>query len=79
MYKLTRGNFLFIDIVGAGNGHDAYEKLKAGATVVQIYSRMTYRYAGPGVVSRRAHGREWAEMRGGCGWIGSCEYLLGEK
>lgn len=50
MYKLTNGNVFLIGIGGVGNGHDAYEKLKAGASVVQIYSRMVYE--GPGVVSR---------------------------
>ena len=50
MYKLTRGNVFIIGIGGVGSGHDAYEKLKAGASVVQIYSRMVYE--GPGVVSR---------------------------
>jgi len=50
MYKLTGGNVFLIGIGGIGNGHDAYEKIKAGASVVQIYSRMVYE--GPGVVSR---------------------------
>lgn len=50
MYKLTGGDVFIIGIGGVGNGRDAYEKLKAGASLVQIYSRMTYE--GPGVVSR---------------------------
>lgn len=50
MYKLTDGNIFIVGIGGVGSGHDAYEKLKAGASVVQIYSRMVYE--GPGVVSR---------------------------
>ena len=33
-----------------GSGRDAYDKLKAGASLVQIYSMMVYE--GPGVVSR---------------------------
>jgi len=50
MYKLTEGKVFLIGIGGVGTGQDAYEKLKAGASVVQIYSRMVYE--GPGVVSR---------------------------
>lgn len=50
MYELTDGNVFIVGIGGVGSGHDAYEKLKAGASVVQIYSRMVYE--GPGVVSR---------------------------
>lgn len=50
MYKLTEGNVFIVGIGGVGSGNDAYEKLKAGASVVQIYSQMIYN--GPGVVSR---------------------------
>lgn len=50
MYRFTGGNVFIVGIGGVGSGKDAYEKLKAGASVVQIYSRMTYE--GPGVVSR---------------------------
>ncbi len=50
MYRLTNGNVFIIGIGGVGTGRDAYEKLAAGASLVQIYSRMTYE--GPGVVSR---------------------------
>lgn len=50
MYKFTEGNVFIIGIGGVGSGRDAYEKIRAGASVVQIYSRMTYE--GPGVVSR---------------------------
>ena len=50
MYELTEGNVFIIGVGGVGCGHDVYEKLKAGASVVQIYSRMVYE--GPGLVSR---------------------------
>ena len=50
MYSLTGGKLFIIGIGGVGSGHDAYEKLKAGASAVQIYSRMVYE--GPGLVSR---------------------------
>lgn len=50
MYSLTGGKLFIIGIGGVGSGHDAYEKLRAGASAVQIYSRMVYE--GPGLISR---------------------------
>lgn len=50
MYSLTKGKVPIIGVGGVGSGRDAYEKLKAGASLVQIYSMMVYE--GPGVVSR---------------------------
>lgn len=50
VYRLTNGEIPIIGVGGVGSGHDVYEKLKAGASLVQIYSMMVYK--GPGVVSR---------------------------
>ena len=50
LYSLTDGNVPIVGVGGVGSGHDAYEKLKAGASLVEIYSMMVYE--GPGVVSR---------------------------
>ncbi len=50
MFKLTEGRVPIIGVGGVGSGRDAYDKLKAGATLVQVYSMMVYE--GPGVVSR---------------------------
>ena len=50
MYKLTNGKVFIIGVGGVGSGRDAYDKLKAGASLVEIYSMMVYE--GPGVVSR---------------------------
>jgi dihydroorotate dehydrogenase len=50
MYSLTGGNIFIVGIGGVGSGHDAYKKLKAGASVVQLYSQMVYE--GPGLISR---------------------------
>ena len=41
-----------------GSGKDAYEKLKAGASLIQVYSMLVY--GGPGLVSRIRH--ELAEI-----------------
>lgn len=53
LYRLTNGDVFIIGVGGVGSGEDAYEKLKAGASVVQIYSMMVYK--GPGCVSRIRH------------------------
>ena len=50
MYKLTNGKVPIIGSGGVASGRDAYDKLKAGASCVEIYSSMVYE--GPGVVSR---------------------------
>jgi dihydroorotate dehydrogenase len=53
LYEITQGKLIIIGVGGIGNGHDAYEKLKAGASLVQIYSMMVYH--GPGLVSTIRH------------------------
>ena len=53
LYQAMNGNVFIIGVGGVGSGEDAYEKLKAGASVVQIYSMMVYQ--GPGCVSRIRH------------------------
>ena len=50
MYKLTDGKVPIIGVGGVENGYDVYEKLRAGASVVQLYSMLTYK--GPGQVAR---------------------------
>lgn len=50
LFALTNGEVPIVGVGGIGSGHDAYEKLKAGASLVQVYSMLVYK--GPGVVSR---------------------------
>eukprot|EP00985_Skeletonema_marinoi_P026618 scaffold20741_cov129-Skeletonema_marinoi.AAC.3 len=52
MYRLTNGTIPIIGVGGVGSGRDAYDKLKlkAGASLIQVYSMKLYE--GPGVVSR---------------------------
>lgn len=50
MYKLTKGTVPIIGVGGVGSGRDAYDKLRAGASLIQVYSMMVYE--GPGCVSR---------------------------
>uniref|UniRef100_A0A6V7J810 Dihydroorotate dehydrogenase catalytic domain-containing protein n=1 Tax=Bracon brevicornis TaxID=1563983 RepID=A0A6V7J810_9HYME len=50
MYRRTRGK---IPIIGAGgifNGQEAYKKITAGASLVQIYT--SYAYHGPPIVQK---------------------------
>mmetsp|Transcript_7459 Transcript_7459/g.8575 ORF Transcript_7459/g.8575 Transcript_7459/m.8575 type:complete len:388 (-) Transcript_7459:1224-2387(-) len=42
MYTLTKGTVPIIGVGGIGSGADALEKIKAGASLVQVYSAITY-------------------------------------
>ena len=53
LYKYTDGAIPLIGVGGVESGHDAFDKLKAGASLVEIYSTMIYK--GPGVVSQIRH------------------------
>jgi dihydroorotate dehydrogenase len=50
LYETTKGQIPIIGVGGVQNGHDAYEKLRVGASLVQVYSGMIY--GGPGIVSK---------------------------
>ncbi len=50
IYKITRGRVPIIGVGGIFNAEDAYEKIKAGANAVQIYTGWVYE--GPGAVKR---------------------------
>ncbi|KAK6184606.1 hypothetical protein SNE40_007049 [Patella caerulea] len=50
MYKLTKGKIPIIGVGGISNGKDAYEKIKAGASLVQLYTALIYQ--GPPVVKK---------------------------
>lgn len=49
-YDLTRGQVPLIGVGGVFNGLDAYAKIRAGATLVQLYSALVYE--GPGLIGR---------------------------
>ncbi|GHM58630.1 MAG: dihydroorotate dehydrogenase (quinone) [Candidatus Mesenet longicola] len=42
MYKLTKGKVLLIGCGGVSSGMDAYEKIKSGASLVQLYTAIVY-------------------------------------
>jgi len=50
MYHLTDGKIPIIGVGGVSSGKDVYEKLRAGASLVQVYTALAYE--GPGLVSR---------------------------
>ena len=50
MYRLTEGRIPLIGCGGVASGADAYAKIRAGASLVQIYSALVFK--GPGLVER---------------------------
>ena len=50
LYAATGGQLVIVGVGGIESGMDAYEKFKAGASLVQVYSALVYQ--GPGLVSR---------------------------
>ena len=50
MYRLTQGRLPIIGVGGIASGADAYEKIRAGASLVQLYTALVYH--GPGLVLR---------------------------
>jgi len=48
MYKLTNGQIPLIGVGGVSNGLECYEKIKSGASLVQLYSALTYE--GPPII-----------------------------
>jgi dihydroorotate dehydrogenase len=58
LYQWTNGSIPIIGVGGIFDGTDVHEKLRAGASLVQVYSGMVYR--GPGMLSKLRH--ELAEL-----------------
>ncbi len=52
-YQLTKGQIPIIGVGGIASGADAYDKIKAGASLVQIYSALVFH--GPELVSQINH------------------------
>ena len=50
MHRLTEGRLTLIGVGGIASGADAYAKIRAGATLVQLYTALTYE--GPVLVDR---------------------------
>ncbi|MDF1748531.1 MAG: quinone-dependent dihydroorotate dehydrogenase [Alphaproteobacteria bacterium] len=50
VYALTEGNVPLIGVGGVASAEDAYAKIRAGASLIQLYSALVY--TGPGLVGR---------------------------
>lgn len=50
LYRLTEGRIPLIGVGGVASGADAYRKIRAGASLVQLYTGLIY--GGPGLVPR---------------------------
>lgn len=50
MYQVTRGQVPLIGVGGIASGADAYAKIRAGASLVQLYTALVYQ--GPGLIRR---------------------------
>jgi dihydroorotate dehydrogenase len=53
VYELTEGKLPIIGVGGVGSGSEAYAKLRAGASLVQVYSAMVYE--GTALITRIKH------------------------
>lgn len=50
IYRLTRGQVPIVGVGGVASGQDAYDKVLAGASLVQLYT--SFAFQGPPVVRR---------------------------
>ena len=50
MYSLTNGQIALIGVGGVSSGHECYEKIKAGASLVQLYTALVYQ--GPKIINK---------------------------
>lgn len=50
VHRLAQGRLTLIGVGGVSSGADAYAKIRAGATLVQLYTALTYE--GPGLIAR---------------------------
>jgi len=68
LYRLTAGCLPIIGVGGIASGADAYAKIRAGATLVQLYSALVFE--GPGLVGRIKRELLQCLERDGLGSIG---------
>ena len=50
MYRLTQGRLLLIGVGGIASAEDAYAKIRAGASLIQLYTALVF--AGPALVGQ---------------------------
>ena len=54
LYRRTEGRLPIVGVGGIMNGEDAWQMIRAGASLVQVYTGFVY--GGPGVCSSRSTG-----------------------
>ena len=64
LYRLTKGTVPIVGVGGIFNAEDAWEKIAAGASLVQLYTGFIYR--GPGIAREINEGLEGILKREGC-------------
>src|SRR5262249_18596447 len=67
MYRLTRGRLPLIGVGGIASAEDAYAKIRAGASLVQLYTALVF--SGPDLVSQIKSGLVDLAQRDGFGSI----------
>ena len=67
MYRLTQGRLPLIGVGGTASAEDAYAKIRAGASLVQLYSALVF--AGPELVAQIKTGMAGLLERDGFGSI----------
>ena len=50
MYRLTHGRLPLVGVGGVASADDAYAKIRAGASLVQLYTALVFE--GPGLLGR---------------------------
>jgi dihydroorotate dehydrogenase len=53
LFRLTAGRLPLVGVGGVSSGADAYAKIRAGASLVQLYTALVYQ--GPGLAARITH------------------------
>lgn len=69
VYGRTQGRLPLIGVGGIAGPDDAFEKIRAGASLIQLYTSLIY--AGPGLVTRIRHGLAHRLRAGGFDGLGS--------
>ena len=68
MYRLTQGRMPLIGVGGVASADDAYAKIRAGASLVQLYTALVFE--GPGLLGRIKSGLADRLRRDGFSSIG---------
>ena len=68
MYKLTGGKIVLVGVGGIGSAEQAYAKIRAGASLLQLYSALVY--GGPALITRTNLGLAALLKRDGFSHVG---------